>query len=114
MKVLVENLAKQQLIDIYYYNYKYSLKSAIEPNNSIMGKIDNLKDFPYIGRYIPEMSDKHYREIIYRRTRQSGYRIMYYLSEKSNTIYILNIINCKQDLNNILKSNNYFKKYFNF
>lgn len=39
---------------------------------------------------------------------------MYYVSEKSNTIYILNIINCKQDLNNILKSNNYFKKYFNF
>ena len=112
MKVLVENLAKQQLIDIYYYNYKYSLKSAIETNKSIMGKIDNLKDFPYIGRYIPEMSDKHYREIIYRRTRQSGYRIMYYVSEKSNTIYILNIINCKQDLNNILKSNNYFNKNF--
>lgn len=111
MQVLVEDLAKQQLIDIYYYNYQYSLKNAIETNKNIMAHIDNLKDSPYIGRYISEMSDKHFREIIYRKTRYSGYRIMYYVSEKSNTIYVFNIMNSKQDFNRILKLHNYFKNY---
>lgn len=92
MKVLVEDLAKQQLIDIYYYNYRYSLRNAIETNKNIMVNIDMLEDSPYIGRYIPEMSDKRFREIIYRKTRHSGYRIMYYISEKSNTIYVFNIM----------------------
>ena len=111
MKVLVENLAEQQLIDIYYYNYQYSLKNAIETNKNIMAHIDNLEYSPYIGRYIPEMSDKRFREIIYRKTRHSGYRIMYYISEKSNTIYVFNIMNSKQDFIRILKLHNYFKNY---
>lgn len=114
MKVLVENLAKQQLVDIYYYNYQYSLKNAIETNRNIMERIDNLEASPYIGRYIPEMSDKRFREIIYRKTRHSGYRIMYYISEKSNTIYVLSIINSRQDFKRILKLHNYFINYFNF
>ena len=32
MKIVVDDLAKQSLIDIYYYNYQYSLKNAIETN----------------------------------------------------------------------------------
>ncbi len=111
MKVLVEDLAKQQLIDIYYYNYQYSLRNAIETNRNIMLHIDYLEDSPYIGRYIPEMTDKRFREIIYKKTRHSGYRIMYYISEKSNTIYVFNIMNSKQDFIRILKLHNYFKDY---
>ncbi len=114
MKILVENLAKKQLIDIYYYNYKYSLKTAIDTSKNIMARINKLKDSPYIGRYIKEMSSKSFREIIYRKTRHSGYRIMYYISEKSNTIYILSIINSRQDFKAILKLHNYFNNYFNF
>lgn len=114
MKVLVENLAKKQLVDIYYYNYQYSLKNAIETNRNIIELIDSLEDSPYIGRYITEMSDKRFREIIYRRTRHFGYRIMYYISEKSNTIYILNIINSRQDFKHILKLHNHFNNYLNF
>ena len=114
MKVQVEDLARQQLIDIYYYNYNYSIKNAIETNKNILEHIDMLEDSLYIGRYIPEMSDKRFREIIYRKTRQSGYRIMYYISEKSDTIYIFNIMNSKQDFYRILKLHNYFNNYFNF
>lgn len=114
MKILVENLAKQQLVDIYYYNYQYSLKNAIEINRNIMERIDSLENSSYIGRYIPEISDKRFREIIYRRTRHSGYRIMYYISEKSNTIYVINIINSRQNFKCILKLHNYFNNYFNF
>lgn len=114
MRVQVDSLAQQGLIDIYYYNYQYSIENAIETNEYILNHIDKLENFPYIGRYIPEMLDKRFREVIYRKTRYSGYRIMYYISEKSETIYVFNIINCKQDFNRILKLHNYFNNYFNF
>ena len=114
MKIQVDDLAKQSLIDIYYYNYQYSLRIAIETNRNILFRIHDLEDSPYIGRYIPEMSDKRFREIIYKSSRHSGYRIMYYISEKTNTIYIFNVLNCKQDFNHILKLHNYFNNYFNF
>ncbi len=114
MKIVVDDLAKQSLIDIYYYNYQYSLRNAIETNRSILFRIHDLEDSPYIGRYIPEMSDKHFREITYKSSRHSGYRIMYYISENTDTIYIFNILNSKQDFNRILKLHNYFNNYFNF
>ena len=114
MKVVVDDLAKQSLINIYYYNYQYSLKNSIETNRNILSRIHNLESSPYIGRYIPEMSDKRFREIIYKSSRHSGYRIMYYISENTNTIYIFNIINSKQDFNHILKLHNYFNNYFSF
>lgn len=112
MRIQVEDLAQQELTDIYYYNYQYSIKNAMETNEKILTQIDSLEDFPFIGRYIPEMSDTRFREIIYRKARNSGYRIMYYISEKSNTIYVFNIINSKQDFIQILKLHNYFNNYF--
>ena len=76
MNVVVNDLAKQSLIDINYYNYQYSLRNAIETNRNILFRIHDLEDSPYIGRYIPEMSDKRFREIIYKSSRHSGYRII--------------------------------------
>ena len=114
MRVQVENLAQQELIDIYYYNYQYSLRNAIETNENILHHIDMLENSPYIGRYIPEISDKYFRQIIYIKTRHSRYRIMYYISEKNNIIYVFSIINYKQNFNTFFKLHNYFKKYKNF
>ena len=93
MNVVVNDLAKQSRIDINYYNYQYSLRNAIETNRNILFRIHDLEDSPYIGRYIPEMSDKRFREIIYKSSRHSRYRIMYYISENTDTIYIFNILN---------------------
>ena len=114
MHVIVEDSARNNLEDIYYYNFQYSLTNAIETDINIYELIESLADSPYIGRYIPEISDKRFREIIYRKTRHSGYRIMYYISEKNDTIYVRNIINCRQDFNRILNQNNYLNNYFNF
>lgn len=114
MKVIVENLAKENILNIFSYNLKYSLRNAIETNKDIQMYINDLADSPYLGRYIPEMSDKRFREIIYRKSRHSGYRIMYYISTVSNTIYVFNVMNSKQDFINVLKLHNYFKNYFNF
>lgn len=114
MKIVVDDLAKQSLIDIYYYNYQYSLKNAIETNKKILFRIHDLEDLPYIGRKIPEIMDSSFREIIYSSSLYSKYRIMYYISENTDTIYILNVINSKQNFNHILKLHNYFNNYFNF
>ena len=35
-------------------------------------------------------------------------------SEENDTIYVRNIINCRQDFNRILNQNNYLNNYFNF
>lgn len=114
MKVIVGNLAKKNIMSVFYYNSRYSIKNAIETNIEFENYIDDLVKNPYMGRYIPELSDKHFHEIIYRKNRHSGYRIMYYISENTDTIYIFNIINSKQDFNRILKLHNYFNNYFNF
>ena len=113
MKVIVENSARDCLDNIFYYNSKYSIKNAIETDINIMQYREDLEDSPYIGRYIPEMTDKRFRELIYKKTKQSGYRIMYYISEKNNMIFVFNIMNSKQDFMRVLKKNNYFKNYIN-
>ena len=92
MNVVVNDLAKQSLIDINYYNYQYSLRNAIETNRNILFRIHDLEDSPYIGRYIPEMSDKRFREIIYKSSRHSGYRIMYYQKILIQFIFIIFLI----------------------
>ena len=114
MNVIVEDSANIAMDNIYYYNLKYSLKNALETDNNIRLKINNLVDFPYTGRYIPEIKNKHLREIIYKKTRQSCYRIVYYISDITNTIYVINVLNSKQDFNQFLKLHNYFKNYFRF
>ena len=112
MKIIIEDLAKKGLDDIFYYNMQYSLKNAINTDLAITEHIKTLADAPYIGRYIPEISDKHFRGIIYRKNRKSGYRIMYYIRDSIDIIHVFNIINCKQDFNSILTIHNYFKNYF--
>lgn len=114
MKIQVEDLARQQLIDIYYYNYRISLQNAIRTNKDIQQKIHNIENTPFVGRAIPELSDERFREIIFKKSRHSVYRIMYFISDKNNIIYVFNIINSKQNFKNILKLHSYFNNYFNF
>ena len=114
MNVQVENLANSQLVNIYYYNLQFSLKSATTIALEIRNFIEYLEEFPYTGRYIPEMSDKRFRELIYKYSKHSTYRIMYFISQKNNTIYVFNIMNCKQDFNRILRLHNYFNNYLDF
>lgn len=48
MRLVVDDLAKKSLLDIYYHNYNYSIKNAIETNRSIVYCINELETFPYI------------------------------------------------------------------
>ena len=114
MNIIIESLANECKINIFNYNSKYSLNAAIQTDIELRAQITNLNKFSYLGKLIPEMSDSHFREIIYKKSRHSGYRIMYFVSDYDNSIHIFNIINSKQNFNKILKLHNYFNNYFNF
>lgn len=113
MKVIIEDAARECLMNIFYYNVQYSIKNAIETDMNINLYIYNLENLPYIGNYVPEISDKHFRELIYKKNKNS-YRIVYYISKITNTIYIIYVSNSKQDFNKFLKLHNYFKNFFQF
>lgn len=92
MKVIITQRAKNDRIELFDYNTKISLGYAIRIDKKIGLYIKSLKRTPYIGRYVPEIPDKQYRERICEK-----YRIIYLVSEKYNTIFIRYIFNARQD-----------------
>lgn len=98
MNVIITNRAREDLIEIFDYNSGKSIKFAIETDKKIRSYIKDLEIFPYVGRYVPEIPNKRYRERIYKK-----YRIIYYISEKNKTIYIQYILNSRQNIKRFLK-----------
>ena len=92
MKVIVTQRAKRNLLDVFDYNANISLNYAIRIDEKIRSYIEDLQYSPYIGKYVPEISDKHYRERICEK-----FRIIYFISEKENTIFIRYILSSRQD-----------------
>lgn len=92
MKVIVTQRAKHNLLNLFDYNANISLNYAVKIDKKIRSYIENLQYSPYIGRYVPEISNKHYRERICEK-----FRIIYFISEKENTIVIRYILSSRQD-----------------
>lgn len=92
MKVIVTQRAKHNLLDLFDYNVNISLNYAIRIDKKIRSYIEDLQYAPYIGRYVPEISDKHYRERICEK-----FRIIYFISEEEHTVFIRYIFNSRQD-----------------
>ncbi len=94
MEVKISDEAKLAIKDIFNYLSKISKDYASRMINEIYNKIYDLQNMPYIGRYVPELMDKNYRELIC-----ENYRIIYFVLEKNNTIYIRYIFCAKQNSN---------------
>lgn len=92
MEILISNRAQGNIENIAEFTLKISTNYANTVVNKIYSTIYSIKDAPYIGRYVPELLDKHYRERIC-----GNYRIIYVVSEKHNTIFIRYIISGKQN-----------------
>ena len=107
MEISLSNRAQSNIENISEFSLKISTNYANKVVNEIYSTINSIQDSPYIGRYVPELSDKHYRERIC-----ENYRIIYLISEKYNTIYIRYIISGKQ--NSYLFFEVYKKELFNF
>lgn len=92
MQVIVTQRAKNDLLELFDYNAKRSLNYAIRIDKKIRSYIEELRYSPYIGRYVPEISNKYYRERICEK-----FRIIYFISEKENIVFIRYIFNSRQD-----------------
>ena len=107
MQIVISDDAKSAITDIYDYSYNISSNYASRIVNQIYDAIYDLQDSPYIGRYVPEFSDKQFREHICEK-----YRIIYYISEKDNTIFIRYIFCGRQNSNLFFKVHE--KELFDF
>ena len=105
MQVLMSNEAHDDIDSIFNYISHDSIKYANETSANIYSRIYELEKAPYLGRYVPELSDNHFRELIYK-----NYRIIYDISEDLNTVYIHFIIHCKRNFESFYKS--YIKNNF--
>ena len=105
MQILMSNEAQQDIDSIFEFISHDSVKYANETSKNIYSRIYELENAPYIGRFIPELIGKRYRELLYK-----SYRIVYDVSEESNTIYIHFIVHNKRNFKSFYKS--YNKKIF--
>lgn len=107
MEISISNRAQSNIENITEFTLKISTNYANKVVNEIYSTIYSIKDAPYIGRYVPEISDKHYRERIC-----GNYRIIYVVSEEHNNIFIRYIISGKQNSNLFFEVHK--KEIFNF
>ena len=114
MKVIITDMAHSSIDSVYEFMISYSAINANKTIDRIYEYIYYLESMSYIGKAIPEIADERFRELIYRKSRREGYRIVYYVSEGTETIHILYVANCKQDFNRILKLHNYFNNFLKF
>lgn len=66
MRIIIHDMAHDSIDNIIEYLANYSITSPTEIIEEIYKRIYFLENYSYIGRYIPEMSDTHFREIIYK------------------------------------------------
>lgn len=107
MKILISTRAQSNIENITEFSLKVSTNYVNKIVNEIYATIESIKEEPYIGRYVPELSDNHYRERIC-----GQYRIIYLVSEILNTIFIRYIISGKQNSNLFFEVHK--KELFNF
>lgn len=109
MQIIISDDAKSAITDIYDYSYNISSNYANRIVNKTYDTIYDLQDSPYIGRNVPEFSDKQFRERICEK-----YRIIYYISEMDNTIFIQYIFCGRQNSKLFFKVHeNELIKFFN-
>ncbi len=91
MKLIWSPLALDKASEIVDYISLDNPSAATRWLNIVFGKVEQLISSPELGRIVPEISDRHFREIIY-----GNYRIIYHL--EPTTISILTIRHGKQIL----------------
>jgi toxin ParE1/3/4 len=91
MKLIWSPLALDRASEIVDYISLDNPSAATRWLNKVFGKVEQLLSSPELGRIVPEISDRHFREIIY-----GNYRIIYHL--EPTIISILTILHGKQIL----------------
>lgn len=99
MQILLSDEAHADIDFIFSSVSRHSILYSNENIQNIYSRIEQLLDFPYLGKRISELSDFPIRELSY-----NHYRIFYSVFENSNTIYIHFIIHHKRDFNSFYRT----------
>jgi toxin ParE1/3/4 len=91
MKIVWSPLAVDRVSEIAEYIAQDKPSAAENWINIVFSKVEQLKSSPEIGRIVPEIRNKQFRELIY-----GNYRIIYRIEKKQ--ISILTIRHGKQIL----------------
>lgn len=94
MQISMSDSIYENISDIFKFTSAISDKYSNKVFSNISSSISLLKNFPYIGRYVPEISNKNFRERIC-----GTFRIVYYISEIKNNIYVRCIFSGRQNSN---------------
>ena len=78
VKIVWTELSTSDLKEIFDYIADDSIRYASITTNRIYQRVQPIIDNPYIGRMVPEFSDKSIREVI-----EGNYRIIYNIISKS-------------------------------
>lgn len=97
MQIKWTELALDDLVAIQSYISKDSILYAKQFIEQIFNTVNHLKDFPEIGRRVPEAGErKDVRELIFQ-----GYRIIYLMG--INKIFVITVIHGSRNLASIGK-----------
>lgn len=99
MQLIISNDVRNDITEIYNYIAKDSIKYANKTANNIYSRIAELEFSPYLGKYVSELMDKQYRELIYK-----SYRIFYEVSTEKDTVYIHFVVHGKRDFKSFYDS----------
>ena len=99
MRLMISSNVRNDITEIYNYIAKNSIKYANETVNNIYSLITELEHSPYLGRYVPEIYGKRFRELIYK-----SYRIVYELYEELDIVYIHFVIHARRDFKSFYNS----------
>ena len=91
MKIVWSPLAVEKASEIVDYIVQDKPLAADQWIQTVFSKVEQLRSNPETGRIVPEINERHFREIIY-----GNYRILYHIETKQ--ISILTIRHGKQIL----------------
>lgn len=91
MKIVWSPLAVERASEIVDYISQDRPSAADNWIHTVSSKVEQLQSYPEIGRIVPEINDRLFRELIY-----GNYRIVYQI--ETNQISILTIRHGKQML----------------
>ena len=92
MNISISESAHENISNIAEFTSNISIKYSNKIVSALYSSIDTLEYAPYSGRYVPEIMDKHFREILC-----NGYRIMYFISEKENFVNVRYVLSSRQN-----------------
>ncbi|MBD3383387.1 type II toxin-antitoxin system RelE/ParE family toxin [candidate division KSB1 bacterium] len=93
MNIFFSNSAQNDVVNTVKYISRDKPKAAKKWAIEIKRSIQNLSDFPRLGRIVPEFSDENIRELV-----KGQYRIVYKIDIETNTIAILAVHHSKKPL----------------